>query len=150
MSKVNEIAFCGLFCGACKIYICNQNETLDKLSMSSKIPIDLLKCQGCRSDINSLYCRNCAMKKCCQKKGLFSCADCDEFPCSVLQAFESDQHLHHKRLIDILELLKQKGNEEWLMEQTNRWNCKNCGSACSWYDTNCPNCDEKFDGLKQN
>jgi hypothetical protein len=148
MDKLNEIAFCGLFCGACKIYIYNQNDTLDKLSKSTEIPIDLLKCNGCRSNENSIFCRNCAMKKCCIKKDLFSCANCNEFPCSVLKAFEGDQHPHHKGVIEMLELLSTKGKENWMELQTKRWTCAKCGTNCSWYDTNCLNCNEKFNGLK--
>lgn len=149
MTELNKIAYCGLFCGTCKIFLATQNGTLDKLSKETKIPVELLRCNGCRSTEVSLFCRNCAMKKCCSQKGLFTCADCEEFPCSVLKAFENDQHQHHKGVVVLLNDLKQNGETKWIEIQKERWSCNNCGHPFSWYDKNCENCNEKVDGLEK-
>ena len=148
MEDQNKIAYCGLFCGACKIFISNQNNTLEQLSDKTIIPIEFLKCNGCRSDETSLYCMNCAMKKCAVKKEIFSCARCNEFPCSVLKAFESDQHPHHKGVIVSLELLNKIGKDKWLNDQENRWTCKNCRTAYDWYNTRCLTCNEEVNGFQ--
>ncbi len=86
------------------------------------------------------------MKKCCNSKGIFSCAECDEFPCSVLKAFENDRHPHHKSVIDSLMALKEKGKELWLEQQNKRWICNKCETFYSWYDTKCKNCSEPVNG----
>jgi len=150
MNDFNKIGFCGLFCGTCKIYLATNNNTLNLLAVDTGISIDLLKCTGCRSLDVSLFCRSCAIKKCCIQKNIFSCADCNEFPCSVLKAFENDQHLHHKGVIPSLMELKATGKTKWLEKQINRWTCKVCGTPCSWYDEECGKCKKKFNGLKNN
>lgn len=51
------VAFCGLYCGACKRFI-------DK------------KCPGCRDNIKAAWCK---VRTCCMGKNYQSCADCQEF-----------------------------------------------------------------------
>ena len=131
MNDRNIIAYCGLFCGACKIFLSTRNGTLDKLSNETNIPVELLRCKGCRSTEVSLFCKNCAMKKCCLQKKVSTCADCDEFPCSVLKAFENDQHPHHNGVIKSLEDLNRNGEIKWLEIQRDRWSCNYCGHPFS-------------------
>lgn len=147
MNDYNKIAYCGLFCGACKTYLCTINNKLKELSEETKIPTELLYCEGCRSDNTSLYCRNCAMKKCCIKKGIFSCNECKEFPCSVLNAFESDKHPHHKGVIRSLLELNEIGKDKWIEHQKDRWNCNYCNEPYSWYENRCKKCGNNIDGL---
>lgn len=145
----NKIAYCGLFCQACQVFLETANNQLFDLSQETQIPINLLKCKGCRSSCTSLFCRNCTIKKCCIQKGFFSCADCNEFPCSVLKAFENDGYHHHKGVIKSLKTLKDKGMDEWINYQNNRWSCLNCGNPYSWYDKNCRYCNGNVNGLKR-
>lgn len=147
MDNLNKIAYCGLYCGSCEVFIATQNNTIEQLSAKYQIPVDLLKCEGCRSYVVSLFCRNCAMKKCSQQKNIFTCANCNEFPCSVLKAFENDQHLHHKGVIKSLVSLADIGNEKWLLKQQERWTCNKCESAFSWYENQCLNCKNHINGL---
>lgn len=51
------IAFCGLYCGACKSYING-------------------KCPGCEGNHKASW---CDIRKCCMGKSIKSCADCKEF-----------------------------------------------------------------------
>jgi len=53
----NLIAFCGLYCGACRTYIAG-------------------KCAGCRTDKKHDWCK---IRKCCIENNRFSCADCADF-----------------------------------------------------------------------
>ncbi len=49
--------------------------------MSRRIgqPLDMLQCNGCRSDKRSYYCENnCKMYKCAAEKGIDFCGECDE------------------------------------------------------------------------
>jgi hypothetical protein len=51
------VAFCGLYCGACKAYL---KET----------------CQGCGKNAKATWCK---IRSCCMGKSIRSCADCAEF-----------------------------------------------------------------------
>jgi len=50
----NLVAFCGLYCGACKRYL---NE----------------KCPGCKENEKASWCK---VRKCCLENGHLSCAEC--------------------------------------------------------------------------
>jgi hypothetical protein len=55
--SVDLVAYCGLYCGACKAYL---KET----------------CDGCRRNERATWCK---IRSCGIVKGISSCADCDEF-----------------------------------------------------------------------
>jgi hypothetical protein len=48
------IAFCGLYCGACRSYLKG-------------------KCPGCKDNIKASWCK---IRQCCMENKLLSCADC--------------------------------------------------------------------------
>ncbi len=50
----NLIAYCGLYCGACRSYLKGS-------------------CPGCRDNVKATWCK---IRQCCQEKKLASCADC--------------------------------------------------------------------------
>ncbi len=56
-SNPKLIAYCGLYCGACKGYLKG-------------------KCQGCPENEKAGWCK---IRACCQKNQYSSCADCKEF-----------------------------------------------------------------------
>lgn len=51
---VNLVAYCGLYCGACRSYLKG-------------------KCPGCRENTKATWCE---VKKCCEANSFKSCADC--------------------------------------------------------------------------
>jgi hypothetical protein len=51
------VAYCGLYCGACKRYLRD-------------------KCPGCNKNEKASW---CGVRKCCQEDKLGSCADCQKF-----------------------------------------------------------------------
>ena len=57
-NETGLIAYCGLYCGACKPYIKG-------------------KCSGCAGNEKASWCE---IRKCCMAKNIKSCADCTEFP----------------------------------------------------------------------
>lgn len=140
MKNDDIIAYCGLYCGACEMYLATQSNTLPALSEKLGIPQKLIACEGCKSDSLSIFCKNCAIKKCNRLKEIETCADCNEFPCSVLNAFENDGHPHHKGVIDSLSLLSRNGHSTWLHKMKKKYTCSECGLALSWYDDICPDC----------
>lgn len=54
----NLVAFCGLYCGACKAYLRE-------------------KCPGCGENKKAGWCK---VRACCLEHGFASCAECREFP----------------------------------------------------------------------
>jgi hypothetical protein len=57
VADVNQIAYCGLYCGACKKFL---NE----------------KCPGCHENEKATWCK---VRTCCQDNTYKSCADCEKF-----------------------------------------------------------------------
>ena len=51
------VAYCGLYCGACKAYLKG-------------------KCVGCHEKANASWCK---VRSCCLGKNIATCASCDEF-----------------------------------------------------------------------
>jgi len=99
---------CGLYCGVCVEY-------LDK------------SCHGCHCTCEtcgiSEYHGSCDIYKCCvDKKGLKSCKDCEEFPCSKLIQFcYSPIRSTHLPVIENLRRQKTIGIEKWVKEQREVW-----------------------------
>jgi len=56
-SDPDLVAYCGLFCGACRSYLKE-------------------KCPGCHDNEKATWCK---VRSCCMKNGYSSCADCGEF-----------------------------------------------------------------------
>ncbi len=52
------VAYCGLYCGACKSYLSE-------------------KCKGCHENSKATWCK---VRSCCTGKQIESCAECAEFP----------------------------------------------------------------------
>ncbi|HEY8464483.1 MAG TPA: aminoglycoside adenylyltransferase domain-containing protein [Bacillota bacterium] len=57
-------SYCGLYCGACNTLIANMENRVDKLAEILGRPPEELRCNGCKTEINSVYCRDCKLKKC--------------------------------------------------------------------------------------
>ncbi len=91
-------AFCGVRCGNCLTYIATKNDDDAKRkeiadNWSKKFNGDFkpeqINCAGCKSDSGPLffYCSMCEIKTCGQKKGVETCAHCDEYGCETLERF---------------------------------------------------------------
>lgn len=57
VSDTNMVAYCGLYCGACKRYLRE-------------------KCVGCHDNIKAAWCK---VRSCCMNNQYASCAECKEF-----------------------------------------------------------------------
>jgi hypothetical protein len=145
----NRVAYCGIYCGACKIFIDTLHNDLDDLVKQTRIPEDYLGCEGCRSGRINLCCMNCGISRCCIKKKISTCNECEEFPCSVLIAFDSDQYPHHHGVIESLRKLSEVGPDEWLKMQNQRWSCKNCNTPFHWYQSTCEHCNSEVPGFNR-
>lgn len=132
--------FCGLYCGACDVFIANMNSKVEALAQAWKMDLNQLKCHGCKSTVNAIYCMDCDIKKCAQNRDIEYCFQCEEYPCSRLVAFRNDEHPHHSIVLQNLGFIQSQGSARWLEKQKERWSCPNCGTGFSWYAKTCEIC----------
>lgn len=145
---------CGLYCGACTIYITYKSGDKEALkSMAERInqerdtkldPETDFPCEGCLSSTVAWYCRECGMRDCAVSKGITHCAQCPDFPCKIITDFNDDEWPHHGEVLVNVERQKEIGITAWLGEQEKRWLCPECKKATGWYDTSCRQCGTKL------
>jgi hypothetical protein len=100
----NLIAFCGLYCGGCKIYKKG-------------------KCPGCRKNEKASWCK---VRKCCLESGKLSCADCREFATAseckkfnnIFSKFFALVFRSNRQAC--IDRIKEKGYENYAQEMTER------------------------------
>jgi len=65
---------------------------------------------------------SCGIASCCVKnKGFEPCADCSEMPCERLKGWDlGDSFISHKRSLENLRFIKQKGLSSFLDHQKTR------------------------------
>jgi hypothetical protein len=111
------LAYCGLICQTCPIYLATRQENKEEQArMRSEIsqllrayyglnygPEEITDCDGCRTEGGRLFpaCENCFIRKCAKERGLENCADCAEYPCSQLEAFFKSELNAKTRLDEI-------------------------------------------------
>jgi hypothetical protein len=137
---LTKLAYCGLYCGACPLYLATEEGTPLDGRQHRGISPELLRCNGCRTETVSIYCAGCAMKKCVESQGLTTCADCADFPCRVLQAFDRDGLSHHRGVVDDLQECHAVGLRDFMRAQEKRFSCTGCGRALTFHDDVCPTC----------
>ena len=97
------IACCGLICEKCPIHLATiEPDAARKMEQRIQIakfisehyktaqkPEDITDCDGCGTQSGRLFsgCCKCEIRKCAQKNGYRTCAQCSEFPCDHLQKF---------------------------------------------------------------
>ncbi len=74
------IAYCGLDCSKCQAYeatVKDDDALRAKVAAAWKMKPEDVNCLGCKS-AKALF--NCSLKKCASKRGLPTCAHCQDFP----------------------------------------------------------------------
>jgi len=128
--KSPPAAFCGLYCGACPLYIASVNAADDTQ----------IKCLGCRSNKLADHCAKCAMRPCASEKNLSSCGQCDQFPCPETKKFHGSGMDMAVVAEENCYRVRKTSCNSWLKQQPGRWTCKKCGSGFSFKDETCPRC----------
>jgi hypothetical protein len=138
MNDRNLEAYCGLYCGACPVYLQQYDGRLVQVVAEHfDCEADDLRCQGCRSNTVSLSCRDCDRRDCAQSKGFDSCSACPEMPCARMTNYRLP---HMSEAVPNLEALRDRGSGAWLDEQAGHWRCPSCGKTGSWYEQICAEC----------
>jgi len=145
----NPAAPCGLYCGACSIYVAGRRGDSKRLEQIAKgmaqylcqpVEVEDLACEGCLSDVIALQCRDCVLRACAFGKGLIHCAQCSDFPCQQIIAFNNDGMPHHSEVLNNIRRQRVIGIDAWIEEQEKRWRCPHCGCEVEWYASQCPDC----------
>ena len=141
-------SYCGLYCGACEILLMNELGRIEEKAKEWSMNLSDVKCFGCKTNQNSIYCVDCDIKYCAESKDIEFCSECNKFPCSRISGFRSDKYPHHSVVLKNLNTIKDKGLIYWLVEQEKRWKCSQCGLKFTWYEEVCSNCRKKLDNCK--
>jgi hypothetical protein len=97
------IAYCGLSCRTCPIYLVTREKNREKQKEKRKEIVRLLKthyglefklkditdCDGCMSETGRLFsvCNDCSIRKCAREKKLENCSYCEKYICKTLEEF---------------------------------------------------------------
>jgi ribosomal protein S27AE len=122
------IAPCGMNCGTCIAFFRYKN-----------------KCFGCRIPPTSKLKTRllCKIKNCpyLEKTSSMFCYECEIFPCKRLKNIDKRYRTKYKTsFIENLQIIKEKGIDNFLVFETNRRTCSNCGSILSVHRDNCLQC----------
>jgi hypothetical protein len=147
------VAPCGLYCGACPMYLASQDKDEQKMKMlmqqfaggKMQLKQEDLLCDGCIANGRvASFCRKCAIRACAEgKSNVTRCSDCSDFPCSRITNFNNDGMQHHSEVLSNLRQLREKGIKEWTKYEQDRWRCPQCRTSLSWYDKACAKCGAK-------
>jgi len=134
------MAPCGLYCGACGVYIATRdgNEKFKTImgNLYGTKPEET-ECMGCMQPDPSkklyAYCRICPIRECVKSKGSYSCHQCEQWPCKMIEnfGFATGQKVM-KRAIPIwrakvAEHGDETGSVEWARAELERYHCSSCG-----------------------
>ena len=134
------MAPCGLHCGFCGVYIAtrDRNEKFRNImaSLYGTKPEET-ECLGCMQPDSSdkLYvgCKVCTIRDCVKSKGYYSCHQCADWPCDMINHFGLATGVRvMKRAIPVwrekvAEYGDEKGSIEWSRGEFERYHCSSCG-----------------------
>ncbi|MBM4236907.1 MAG: DUF3795 domain-containing protein, partial [Euryarchaeota archaeon] len=117
--------YCGLYCGNCDVFRAWEERDAEFLKSEAEedhIPVEEVKCEGCKSDEVMYWCRKCEIKRCASEKGIDFCCECLEFPCALILRFQRSQP-HHGPVLANMRAIEDEGIDVWLNNQNTRWRC---------------------------
>lgn len=134
------MAPCGLYCGACGVYIATRDNNQKFKTVMGNLygtkPEDTA-CLGCmQSDPPKKlygYCSMCSIRDCVKSKGYYSCHQCQDWPCDQIKNFGFATG--RKVMLQTIPLWRAKvaelGDEEGSVELARmvcaRYHCPACG-----------------------
>ena len=156
-SNKELVSACGLYCGACGIYMATQENDSERILQYAVVlnqTFEETLCDGCGAKRKSLHCsRMCIFINCKQQKGVDFCSECEEFPCKALHEFTSKMP-HRIEVIESQTRMKEIGIKNWLFEMKEHFSCAQCKTINSAYHLACRKCGAmpgcKFISLHKN
>lgn len=140
----NLVAVCGLYCGACGIYLATQENDTEKILQYAVVlnqSFDETLCDGCRANRKSAHSsKMCLFVTCVKSKGIEFCGTCNDYPCEEITEFQSEMP-HRIEILESQNRLKEIGWEKWLFEMNKKFSCSQCNTINSAYDITCRKCE---------
>ena len=140
ISNRDLMAPCGLYCGTCGVYIATRDGNEKFKAVLGRLygtKPEETECLGCMQPDDSktlyAYCKTCTIRDCVKTKGNYSCHQCAEWPCSLIENFGYSTGVGvMKRAIPIwrakvAEFGDEKGSVEWARLECERCHCSSCG-----------------------
>jgi hypothetical protein len=147
------MAPCGLYCGACGVYIATRDANEKFRATMGKLygtPPEKTQCLGCmQSDPPEKiygYCQACAIRNCVKAKGYYSCHQCGEWPCSQIEnfGFATGKRVMKRAIpvwrAKVKEHGDEKGSIEWARSECERYHCPHCGKPLFRGAQTCRSC----------
>jgi hypothetical protein len=149
------MAPCGLYCGACGVYIATRdNNEKFKAVMGNLYGTrpEETACLGCMQQEPAKklygYCSVCTIRDCVRSKGLYSCHQCEAWPCEKIDNFGFATG--KKVMKDTIPLWREKvaalgdtqGSVAWARSVCERYHCPSCGSPLFRGAQRCRACKE--------
>lgn len=128
------IAPCGMNCSLCISYQFMKND-LNKQGFNRRY------CPGCIP--RGKNCTHMGHKcKLLEKGTLRFCYNCEEFPCSILEALDKRyRSKYHMSMIENLMFIRDNGMEMFLEKEEAKWRCSQCGGVICCHNGLCMNCN---------
>jgi uncharacterized protein DUF3795 len=160
------MAPCGLYCGTCGVYLSNRDNNEKFRSILANLygskPEDT-RCLGCMQDDppECLYdfCKNCKLRDCIKEKGFYSCHQCSDWPCKLVEEFPLPvgRRVMKRAIPKWRELAAKLGDEEgsqaWARGECERYRCSHCGQPLFRGAITCRGCKRdvsaELDGLNR-
>jgi hypothetical protein len=134
------MAPCGLYCGACGVYIATRdgNEKFKTVmgNLYGTQPEET-ECRGCmQSDPpKKLYgfCKLCKIRDCVRSKEYYSCHQCADWPCTMIKNFglATGRRVMERTIPLWRDKVRahgdEKGSVEWARAECERYHCPSCG-----------------------
>lgn len=147
------MAPCGLYCGACGVYIATRdgNEKFRTVmgTLYGTKPEET-RCRGCMQAEPAgelyAYCKLCPIRDCVRGKGFYSCHQCGQWPCPAIENFGLATGVRvMKRAIPIWRekvaaLGDEEGSVEWARSECGRYHCPSCGKPLFRGARRCRSC----------
>jgi predicted RNA-binding Zn-ribbon protein involved in translation (DUF1610 family) len=143
MIQTELLAPCGLYCGVCGIYQAdrdNNQKLKEKLAGAYGLTPEQISCSGCLSDHKFVYCQTCGIRSCVLAKGMEGCHQCNDFPCSLIEAFPVP--VGKKVILRSVPERKILGTDQWVREEEKRYQCPHCGEHLFRGVKRCGSCKE--------
>lgn len=157
------MAPCGLYCGVCAIYMATRdgNEKLKVIlgNLYGTKPEET-ECYGCmQADPPKKlfsFCEKCNIRECIKSKGHYSCHQCSDWPCSMVENFPYATGVRVMKgtipiwRAKVAELGQEDGSIEWARSECERYHCPSCGKPLFRGAQQCRTCKrsvaEELDG----
>ena len=144
------MAPCGLYCGACGVYISHRDGNTkfrDVLARLYGSKPEETKCKGCMQEDppDCLYgfCTMCKIRDCVRGKSFYSCHQCDEFPCQHIGDFPMT--IGKKVILRAVPHWREVGTEQWIRDEEARYVCPECGNKVFRGAVKCNQCKATLD-----